>query len=585
MQLNQHQYIPLLVCFVISISIVFNYESLSHSFVVINDVTTRQSRVLNDTILNDMFIRRCEPMLHSIPLLGTMDMMETFPNDRNPYKSYKYIDLFTAINYFDNLHYPTMIRSVVPIYRFNVDGQEQLFLEWSITESGPGNSEYIDVIFKNTTMYCLFSDGYVIKCDKPRGYHRAYVMYTVSCDVTSIRHMPIIQGILNSTFVTNTSATLFAINGNNVFNTNHYVQEMEYIVQNRLYFPICSSMAINMPPVLYKYQYKPNSFKAHQTPYFMPNDNYLLQYMHNEPLYKYSMSFLVWPSLNEHELYQPSVHRLIEFINYHLFIGINHFYVFDNMLNRNKNNFDLIYKCLFNNTIQNYSFDIITYIPIYYTSIPEMHSTRYYQFIMIFDAIRKFKHQSQWMSFQDVDEYIILNNPLYQNITDFITSEIDQSVISISIERKLGFPMYSDGLCCNTTFDTYFESRLWISPDHTQTLGKVVYQIPMIDYGTQHRLIAVWPYYSVNRSFKTVLYSKSDDIYILHLSDHVTANSDQILFKEYVDNHQYNKYTSRLINIFSAFKRSEYFNTSSKDGTVVAKTLVGLNNGAIELCP
>ena len=102
-----------------------------------------------------------------------------------------------------------------------------------------------------------------------------------------------------------------------------------------------------------------------------------------------------------------------EWIEYHLILGVDHFYLYDNESNDNLHEIIKPY-------IEK---GIVTYIfcPGQAKQIPAYN-----------DAIVRFKENNHWMAFIDADEFIIINSNLKQNLPQFMNSYDNYDLLGVN---------------------------------------------------------------------------------------------------------------------------------------------------------
>ena len=100
---------------------------------------------------------------------------------------------------------------------------------------------------------------------------------------------------------------------------------------------------------------------------------------------------------------------LEQWIDYHLFHGYEHFYFYDHLFNRDKNDINIFWNVL----LQYLNKNIITYIQ--WPMSQKQKERRYFQVNAFLHSMRWFQYQTNYLSLTDIDEWIIIY-PKNQNI-------------------------------------------------------------------------------------------------------------------------------------------------------------------------
>lgn len=160
----------------------------------------------------------------------------------------------------------------------------------------------------------------------------------------------------------------------------------------------------------------------------------------NKELYKYQLSVCTMITSNSYidarfnSSVSDAVYRVIEWIEFHLMVGFDHFFIYDNSMD---NCIDTECSVLYEILLPYIDKDIVTYIhwpiPFCDTFFEGLAQWRRWgsQIAGFNSCIGRFGSFTKWMSIHDVDEFFIPIQPYYQRI-DSLIKHIDNDINDIN---------------------------------------------------------------------------------------------------------------------------------------------------------
>ena len=297
---------------------------------------------------------------------------------------------------------------------------------------------------------CVFSDGttvistqfpkvtsnlgFVIQCDITDKLLLKYSLYQQTYDQTaSDTSGSSASTSINDRILTNIGVSVFSLHPKH--NTSSLINE--YIVSMNVKLPVCGAMEVNRAPKIwesesdYLYNLDNPQFDMYSTILFIDkeknkpnknkNENIHSKYIpftdfydpqrvaetssntKNEKLklnFKYFLS--VVNTIHPRSRSGQMDILLLQWLDYHIFQGFDHFYLYDHLYNRDETDISYFYDILFENYIQTGYVTLIQW-----SMIARRGEHVWYQFSAFLDSIRRFAHETQFLWLGDIDELII----------------------------------------------------------------------------------------------------------------------------------------------------------------------------------
>ena len=305
------------------------------------------------------------------------------------------------------------------------------------TNKNEMGDDRFDVSRENNQFLCVFNDGTVVLSKKLR-FNGGYVYgFVIECDISD--YLPLKYKIYKNvyfkmqqqtqktdykhTFSTNIGLTLFSLH------SKQSVNELlnEFAISMNIQLPVCGYLEINRKSKIYSSEMDYNQHnisndhvtqntdedgltlpKMHTNIRFT-DDGILLNNKKQQGNYKYLISGTntVHPRsrMNEMDIMTQ------QWIDYHLFQGFEHFYLYDHLYNRDNNDIEFFYHVLKKYISQGYA------TLIEWPMCTRADELPFYQFGAFMDSVRRFGDETKYIYLGDVDEYLI-PKPLKQNIND-----------------------------------------------------------------------------------------------------------------------------------------------------------------------
>ena len=352
------------------------------------------------------------------------------------------IEIIVSLNKPDhghNLYFDTIIRNS------NMDGTKR----WRDQSS---EYEEINVAMENNIFLCVFNNGVTIVSSPIRRGNelKNYIShFIIECNISN--YPSILDKLLfkngykggiasekrksqsRSPLITNIGLTLFSL----LYKEHDKVLYNEYLIGMNTQLPVCSTLEINRAPQMYKnsmqyhsklgdqfHQIKPvNVSRGNSNKNSNTNDSEIeidigidiekgdaientSSSWNKVDLPKYNNGYNISAVTFIHPSSRSGQMEILvqQWIDYHLFQGFDHFYLFDHLFNRQENDIGLFY-----NHLKSYiDLNILTLIQ--WPIVMKFKERRNYEVSAYIDSIRKFRYDAKYLTMFDVEEWIMIFN-------------------------------------------------------------------------------------------------------------------------------------------------------------------------------
>ena len=292
----------------------------------------------------------------------------------------------------------------------------------------------------------------------------------------------------------------------------------------------------------------------------------------------------IYTEVRQNETILDTKYRLREWIEYHLMIGIEHFYIYDN----SKEPYGFIYKTIilineeYNSNIITYIYWPHSYCDMSYTFDKENQWRKLGSQMSAFGScLGKFGWYNEWIAMFDVDEYLIPSNKLktIDNTLKYWNKQIP-NLNTVSFLSRLGLECsklnnwYNDSNSVNkiTYFSKYQCTRLNIEFNNRKPIVK-----PSVIRSTQIH----FPIYTYDNMFRKekILNDTNDEGYLFHARSgtkyqEYIKRGKNVSVSIHDDKYPYIKYLSNLMQKLNKRIGKKYFQKSWNDAQNLKINLV-----------
>eukprot|EP01084_Bolivina_argentea_P313623 543123_1 len=333
------------------------------------------------------------------------------------------------------------------------------------------NRQYLCVfINKNNEIYVLSKP---VRKLSERGLNGLSYYFIIDCDLSSNKHKLLRNEILSSTYVTNVG--LYILNLSTITDDTSNISIItNYMMKYNMLLPVCSTVITeNVMPFINNNKNKKNwSIFTYDKKY-----DYNMKYKQ----YNFSICTLIhFQYATKFNDRKQTEYQFKYWIGYHMHHGIDHFYIYQHLWD--DRNDETLFKIVENmNKVLNKN--IITFVP-WYIGLLSKYDLRWFQHSQINDCLNRFRFQSEWILFIDIDEFMIpeyhhlshdqrsqfKNIPNHKikiaDILQIITQQQPDSNV-ISLSRYDGIPIelfMNDDNNCSMRYNNVLERQYCILP-------------------------------------------------------------------------------------------------------------------------